>query len=150
MVSTAPRTAEFSFGVNNRGTAFLGRTQVDLDLALHSLLRQGDDTHLTIAFPTVLDRIRYYGLSHAEPLGVTGASILASAGYLQTKPSFADLHGHAPTLGLSATLPVLRRNAQSLYLTGGIDGVNSDNALLGEVISNDRVRTLRISASYVR
>ena len=150
VVSTAPRTAEVSFGVNNRGTAFLGRTQVDVDLALHSLLRQGDDTHLTVAFPTVLDRFRYYGVSHAQPLGATGASILASAGYLQTKPSFADLHGHALTLGLSATLPMLRRNAQSLYLTAGIDGVNSDNALLGEVISNDRVRTLRVGASYVR
>ncbi len=150
VVATAPRTAELGFGVNNRGTAFLGRTQVDVDLALHSLLRQGDDTHLTLAFPTDLDRFRYYGLSHAQPLGASGASITGTAGYLQTKPSFADLHGHALTLGVSATAPVLRRNAQSLYLTAGLDGVNSDNALLGEVISNDRVRTLRLGASYVR
>ena len=150
VIATTPRTAEVSFGVNNRGTAFLGRTQVDVDLALHSLIRQGDDTHLTLAFPTVLDRFRYYGLSHAEPLGASGASLTATAGYLQTKPSFADLHGHALNLGLSANAPVLRRNAQSVYLTAGIDGVNSDNALLGQVISNDRVRTARVGASYVR
>ena len=150
VVSTGPRTAEIGLGVNDRGTAFLGRTQVDADLALHSLLRQGDDTHLTIAFPTDLDRFRYYGVSHAQPLGATGASVLASAGYLQTRPSFADLHGHALTLGLSATAPVLRRNASSLYLTGGLDGVDSNNALLGQEISDDRVRTLRVGASYVR
>ncbi len=149
VVSTRPRTAEVSFGVNNRGTAFLGRTQVDGDFALHSLLRQGDDTHLTIAFPTDLDRFRYYGVSHAQPLGASGASVTATAGYLQTRPSFADLHGHALTLGVSATDPVLRRNASSLYLTAGLDGVDSDNALLGEEISNDRIRTLRIGASYV-
>ena len=76
--------------------------------------------------------------------------MLASAGYLQTRPSFADLHGHALTLGLSATAPVLRRNASSLYLTGGLDGVDSNNALLGQEISDDRVRTLRVGASYVR
>ncbi|WP_174300264.1 ShlB/FhaC/HecB family hemolysin secretion/activation protein [Caulobacter sp. S45] len=150
VVSTRPRTAELGFGVNNRGTAFLGRTQVDVDLALHSLLRQGDDTHLTVAFPTDLDRFRYYGLSHAQPLGASGASVLASAGYLQTRPSFADLHGHALTLGVSATAPVLRRNAQSVYLTAGLDGVDSDNALLGQEISNDRIRTLRVGASYIR
>ncbi len=150
VVSTQPHTAEVSFGVNNRGTAFLGRTQVDVDLALHSLLSQGDDTHLTVAFPTDLDRFRYYGLSHVQPLGASGASVLASAGYLQTRPSFADLHGHALTLGLSATAPVVRRNASSLFLTAGLDSVDSDNALLGEEISNDRVRTLRFGASYVR
>ncbi len=149
VVSTAPRTADVSFGVNNRGTAFLGRTQVDADLVLHGLLRQGDDTHLALAFPTDLNRFRYYGLSHAQPLGSSGAALTATAGYLQTKPSFVDLHGHATTLGLSATLPVLRRNAQSVYLTAGIDGVDSDNALLGQVISNDRVRALRVGASYV-
>ena len=149
-VSTRPRTAELGFGVNNRGTAFLGRTQVDLDLALHSLLRQGDDTHLTVAFPTDLDRFRYFGVSHAQPLGATGASVLATVGYLQTRPSFADLHGHAVTLGVSATAPVLRRNDQSLYLTAGLDGINSDNALLGQVISSDRIRTLRVGATYVR
>ena len=150
VVATAPRRAELDFGVNNRGTAFLGRTQVDVDLALHSLLRQGDDTHLTVAFPADLDRFRYYGVSHAQPLGVSGASFTATAGYLQTRPSFADLHGHALTLGVSAIDPVLRRNAESLYLTAGLDGVDSDNALLGEVISNDRIRTLRVGASYVR
>ena len=149
VVSTRPRTAEIGLGVNNRGTAFLGRTQADVDLALHSLLRQGDDTHLTAAFPTDLDRFRYYGLSHAEPLGASGATVTATAGYLQTRPSFDDLHGHALTLGVSTTAPVLRRNAQSLYLTAGLDGVDSDNALLGEDISHDRVRTLRIGATYV-
>ena len=150
VVSTQPRTAELGLGVNNRGTAFLGRTQADVDLALHSLLRQGDDTHLTAAFPTDLHRFHYYGLSHAQPLGATGASVLATVGYLQTQPSFADLHGHALTLGVSATAPVLRRNAQSVYLTAGLDGINSDNALLGEVISSDRVRTVRLGATYVR
>ena len=150
VVTLAPRTAEFGFGVNNRGTAFLGRTQVDLDLALHSLLRQGDDTHLTAAFPTDLRHFQYYAVSHAQPLGATGATLLATAGYLQTNPSFADLHGHALTLGLAVTAPVLRRNDQSLYLTGGLDGVDSTNALLGDEISNDRIRTVRFGATYVR
>ena len=149
VVSTRPKTAELGLGINNRGTAFLGRTQVDVDLALHSLLRQGDDTHLTLAFPTQLDRFRYYGLSHAQFLGASGASVLATAGYLRTRPSFADLNGHALTLGVSATDPVLRRNDQSLYLTAGLDGIDSDNALLGQEISHDRIRTLRFGASYV-
>ena len=149
VVSTRPRTAELGLGLNTRGTAYLGRTQVDADLALHSLLRQGDDTHITFAFPTDIDRFRYYGLSHSQPLGVSGASVLATAGYLQTRPAFADLHGHALTLGVSGTASILRRNAQSVYLTAGIDGVDSDNALLGQEISNDRIRTLRLVGTYV-
>jgi hemolysin activation/secretion protein len=150
VVATRPRLAEIGFGINNRGTAYLGRTQADVDLALHGLLRQGEDTHVTVAVPTDFDRFRYYSFSDSEPLGATGASLAASAGYLQTRPRFADLHGHAVTVGLSATAPVVRRNDQSVYLTAGLDGVDSDNALLGEEISNDRIRTVRVGASYVR
>lgn len=149
VVSTRPKAVELGLGVNNRGTAFLGRTQADVDLALHGLLRQGDDTHLTAAFPTDLRRFQYYAVSHAQPLGASGASILASVGYLRTRPSFLDLHGHAVTLGVTATAPVVRRNASSLYLTAGLDGINNDNALLGQEISRDRIRTLRIAATYV-
>ena len=150
VVTVRPRTAELGLGINNRGTAFLGRTQADADLALHDLLRQGDDTHLTAAVPTNLRLFQYYGVSHAEPLGATGASILATVGYLKTRPDFVDLHGHALTLGVSTTAPVLRRNDQSLYLTGGLDSVDSSNALLGDQISDDRIRTLRLGGSYTR
>ncbi len=150
VVAVDPRTAELGLGVNNRGTAFLGRTQAEVDLALHSLLREGDDTHLTFAAPTDIRRFQYYGLSHGQPIGASGASVTGTIGYLQTRPDFLDLHGHALTLGLSAIAPVLRRNDQSLYLTAGLDGVNSSNALLGDQISDDRVRTLRFGGTYVR
>ena len=151
VVTVQPKTAEIGLGVDNRGTAYLGRTQAEVDLALHSLLREGDETHLTLAAPTDhVSRFQYYALSHAEPIGASGASVTATAGYLRTRPDFLDLHGHALTLGLSATAPVLRRNDQSAYLTAGLDGVDSSNALLGDQISDDRVRTLRFGATYVR
>ena len=150
VVAEAPKPVEVGLSINNRGTAFLGRTQAEADLALHGLLQQGDDTHLTVALPTDLPRFQYYGVSHAQPVGATGASVLATAGYLRTRPSFADLHGRALTLGLSATAPVLRRNAQSLYLTAGLDSVDSTNALLGDQITSDRIRTVRLGGSYVR
>ena len=150
VITVAPKTLEVAAGIDNRGTAYLGRTQVELDADLHSLLREGDDTHLTFAFPTDLQRFRSYAISHSQPLGDEGATAQLSLGYLTTKPSFIDLRGHATSFGLQVNAPVVRSFDQSFYATLGVDGVNSDNALLGETISDDRTRAVRLAATYTR
>ena len=137
-------------GVNDRGTAELGRTQVDLELKLNGLFRSGDQTQLTIAFPTDVRRFQYYALSQSEPLGDQGLMATANVGYLITRPASVDIHGSAVTAGVQLSYPLVRRYMENLYVTGSFDGVNSDNALFGQSISDERTRAIRIAAAYTK
>jgi hemolysin activation/secretion protein len=139
-----------SVGVNNRGSAYLGRTQIEATLLLNGLLRQGDQTRLTVAFPTELERFRYISLGRTDPLGSNGATLNLSVGHLVTKPKIAgaSLAGKATTAGAQVSYPLIRSDQRNLFLTGGLDGLNSDNALFGQLISSEHTRVLRVAAAY--
>jgi hemolysin activation/secretion protein len=144
------KRVDFGLAVNNRGTSFLGRTQVTADLTGYSLFRGGDRTNLTFATPTDLRQFQYYGLSHSQLLNAEGSTVQASAAYLRTRPRGIPLAGEAVLGGLQVAHPLIRRYDESLYLTGGIDGLNSSNALLGQTLADERTRVLRLAAAYGR
>lgn len=143
-----PKPVQVGLGVNNRGTAYLGKTQVQGDLYLNSLLRQGDQTRLTIASPTKTELFQFYGLGHSQPVGARGATVQLNASYLRTRPFETALRGRATSLGVQVSYPLVRSFDRDLYLTVGVDGLNSDNAFLGFTFSDDRTRALRASLAY--
>lgn len=151
-VATPKDRFQTAMSVNNRGSTFLGRTQVEVSLTGNSLLREGDQTRLTLAAPTDLERFRYVAVAHSEPLGASGATLALSIGHLRTRPKIAGLTlmGEATTPSVQVSYPLIRANSRSLYLTGGLDGVDSDNALFGQRISREQSRVARVGASFVK
>src|SRR5579875_618095 len=141
---------EAGVGLNNRGTEALGRTQAEVDLTANSLLRPGDQTRLTLAAPTSINEFQYYALSHSELLNASGLTASASLGYLMTRPQALPVRGSAETASFALSYPVIRDNKQALFVTGSFDGVNSDNALYGDLVSRDHTRALRAAAAYNR
>lgn len=141
---------EANLSVNSRGASMLGRNQIEVGVHANSVLREGDRTDLTLAFPTEIERFQYVSVAHREPVGDQGAAVTVSAGYLRTKPKIAgfELAGTAKTAGATAVYPMIRSNTRNLYLTGGIDGLDSDNALFGRLLSRERTRTVRAAAAW--
>lgn len=146
-VDATQKAYDWAINVTNRGTAYLGRTQVTLDGTLYSLLRAGDATRFTFVVPTVVKSFQYYAVNHRTPLGNDGAMVSVGTGYLRTRPK-GGLKGDANMANVSVSYPLLRGYDRSLYVSGGIDGVNSHNALFGRTLSDERTRALRLSASY--
>lgn len=144
------KPVDFGLAINNRGTSFLGRTQITADLTGYSLLRGGDRTNLTFATPTDFKQFQYYGLSHSQLINAEGTTVQANAAYLRTRPKGIPLAGEAVLAGLQVSHPLIRRYDESLYLTGGVDGLNSSNALLGQTLADERTRVLRLAAAYGR
>lgn len=134
--------------INNRGTTYLGRTQLTINPTAYSLFREGDQTDVVFAFPTDVDRFQYLAVSHSQPIGSEGTRVQGSFGYLRTQPAGTATTGHAVMMALQASHPVIRRYREQLYVTADIDGLNNDSALLGQVVSNERSRALRLAASY--
>ena len=145
-----PHPVQLGLAINNQGVAYLGRTQVQADLYLNSVLRQGDQTRLTVAAPWETRLLQSYSVEQVEPIGANGIVATLSANYLRTRPKDTDLLGHATTVGVQLSYPLLRSYDQSLVVSLGADGVNNQNAFLGFTFADDRTRALRAAVAYDR
>ena len=150
VVTPAPDPVQVGLSINNRGTAFLGRTQMEADVYLNSLLRQGDRTRLTFAAPTDFDRFQAYALEQSEPLGSDGLNLTGNLGYVRTRPAGFPCRSSAtpPSAGLQLSYPLVRSYDRDAYVTLGLDGVDADNAFVGLRFTNERTRALRAAVSF--
>lgn len=146
-VSSDP--VQVGLAVNNRGAAFLGRTQIAGDLYLNELI-PGGQTRLTYVTPTDTRLFRYVALGHSQLLGTTGATLQFNAGHLRTRPRNSDLTGEATSAGVQLTYPVIRSYEEDLYVTIGFDGLNANSAFVGSTFSDDRSRAARLNVFYSR
>ncbi len=144
------RRLQAAMGVNTRGTAYLGRTQGQLDLTANSLAIGGDQLRLGYAQPIGKTQYRAYSLAYAAPLNASGLSGQVNLGRLTTQPRAFPLKGVSDSFGGAVSYQAVRDFQRSLVVSGGLDGVNSDNAFLGFTFASDRIRTLRGSVAYSR
>lgn len=140
--------SDFSAGFDNQGTRDLGLGQFRAEAHGYSLLRDGDRTDLTLSSATDFRRFRYASLAHGTPIGTDGLTASVSAGYLETRPRSSPLTGTAEIAGLSLVYPVIRGYRKNLSLSLSLDGLNSDAAFVGSLVSSDRTRALRVAAGY--
>jgi hemolysin activation/secretion protein len=136
--------------VNDMGNSILGRYQGAVDVSLYGALREGEETRLSFGSSTIFSRYQYYGLMDSEPLDDNGTTAQAAFGYLRTDIGRLGFSGNAKTYQLLISHPLIRSFDENLILGGDLDGIDTDNALLGLVLSNERTRTLRLTASYNR
>lgn len=132
----------------NGGNALLGRTQLQADLSVYNLLRDGEETKLTFGTSTIFSRYQYLGASDSEALDDDGTRAAFAYGYLRTDIGSLALSGHAQTLQLALSHPLIRSFDENLSLGASIDSVDSSNALIGTLVSGEHVRALRGNVGY--
>ena len=148
VLSLAQEDFDWRLAVNNRGVANLGRTQMQATLIVNGAIREGDQTQLTASMPVRVSRYQYYALSHSTPLGADGLRIAANIGYLRTRPNGIPIRGEASSAGVTLSYPLKRGYRENINLSLGMDGLNSDNALLGQLIAQDHSRAMRAAGSW--
>lgn len=139
---------EYEIGLNNSGPDSLGETQVSATLVRNALFRLGDQTRFTFGADTSFNRFQLAALSHRQPVGHDGASITSRFSTLTTEPG-GGLRGRANAAGLTFSYPWIRSYRRNLTLAFGLDGLNSDRAQLGGVVSEERTRVARASAAWL-
>jgi hemolysin activation/secretion protein len=140
--------SDFSVGINNIAQAGLGRGQVQASVQGYSLLQDGDRTDLVVLSAIDFQQFKYVALSHQAPLGSDGLTLGLSGSYLDTHAGQPAIAGQAWTAGVSLAYPVIRSYRRNLSVSIGLDGLNSDAALLSSVLSSDRIRAVRGAAAY--
>lgn len=137
-----------ALSLNDSGNSLLGRWQMQADVSLYNLLREGEQTTASFGTSTLLNRYQYYALSHSEALGNDGLRASIAYGYLRTQIHARALSGDAQTLQMSLSYPLIRSYKENLSLTASVDGLDSTNALLGVAVANENIRAARLSAVY--
>ncbi|TZG24652.1 ShlB/FhaC/HecB family hemolysin secretion/activation protein [Sphingomonas montanisoli] len=140
---------DFSTSFDNRASATYKGGQITANAKLYGLLRGGDQTDVTAAASINFKNFKYASIAHSTPIGSDGGRATASFGYLKTKPRRSVIEGEAQIAGLTYSFPLIRSYTRNLTLSGTIDGLNSDNAAFGQLISSERTRALRAAAGYV-
>lgn len=135
---------------NTRGAARLGAPQAQGSLIVNSLFRQGDQARLTLALPSNIDTFQYAAVSYASVLNAEGLTAQGNLSYLRTRPHSPPIKGESVGAGVQISYPIKRGYAENLYLSGGVDMLNSDNAIYGVTFTSDRARAARASLSYAK
>ncbi|MEO5867500.1 MAG: ShlB/FhaC/HecB family hemolysin secretion/activation protein [Sphingomonas sp.] len=147
-VTPKRRHHKFSVGFSNRGVDLLGQGQFDAKADFYGLATDGDQLSLAASAASDLRRYRYASGAYMLPIGASGLNVTGNAGYLETRPKGYDIIGRAKLAGLTLAYPWLRDFHHSGDVTLGIDGLNSDNALFGNLVATERTRALRAAAGW--
>ena len=137
------RKPEVRFAYDNRATLILGDGQVQATARAYNLIGDGSDTSLVLAAAPDLRRYRYAGLAQGIAIDGDGFRLSLSAGTLRTRPEKSPIEGSAKLAGITASYPLVRGYQRTVTASLSLDGLNSDNAAFGALITSERTRALR-------
>ncbi|MES2711913.1 MAG: ShlB/FhaC/HecB family hemolysin secretion/activation protein [Pseudomonadota bacterium] len=139
----------YGFGIDNLGNRSLGNVQGFVSLGLNALFGEGDSTRVGYGFPTDFQRFTFFTASHRQPIGTDGASVTISANHLRTHETRrSTLEGEALTASLLFAYPVIRTANENLTVTAGLDVLETDQLLTGQIAASEATRVLRAGVSY--
>lgn len=152
-------TANGYFGVDNRGTAYLGPIEYSFGGSVNSIFRSGDQTTIQGLVTEHLHQLQFYRLSHQTPLGSSGLQLNLSASRSKSHPgnvaspgqplATIGIVGASTSYSIGLSYPVIRSRAQSLFVNATFDTSNSTSDI-GSYFNmyNDKIRSLRLGATY--
>jgi hemolysin activation/secretion protein len=154
----AQSTAHGYLTFDNRGTKFLGPNEYSFGGNINSIFRAGDTTGVQALTTTNTKELRFIRLYHQTPLGDDGLMLNIASSYSRTEPGYIleplALEGRSTTFSAGVTYPIIRSQAQSLYVNAGFDVLNSKTNVLTDTpgaeftLYNDRLRSFRVGANY--
>jgi hemolysin activation/secretion protein len=144
--------AEGQIWVDNFGSKAFGPLRARVQTDLTSLLMPGDSvTTQFLATPIDFSELAFASLRYAAPLGDDGATLALSLGAGRTRtfdpPSGIAINGRSKYGALTASYPLLRSNAKSLWLSGEVSALTVDQNALGELIQSDTIVTASLALS---
>ena len=143
------KRVEGALGINNRGPNLLGNTVLQAGLDFYRLLTDGDQLSFSGYATPNFRNYRAVDATYAIPIGASGLRLSATGGWIGTKARKIDAKGDAEFAGLTLSYPILREARRAADISFGVDGVNSKNALFGNIFSTERTRAARLAGAFV-
>ncbi|MBI5119890.1 MAG: ShlB/FhaC/HecB family hemolysin secretion/activation protein [Rhodospirillales bacterium] len=141
-----------SVGFDNRGTKTVGPYQATTSVGASSIFRPFDKTNITYVQTTDWNELHYVAVSHETPIASEGTKLLVSGNRSRSIPgdslAYLDMNSTSTGLELGISNPLIRRRQTNLSVEAKLGYKNSQSLSLGELLSEDRIRALRVGATY--
>lgn len=139
--------------LDNRGTPEVGRLQGWVGVSVNSLLGFGERIGATfITVPSEPEELLYGALSSDVPIGPYGTSLSLFGAYstIDAGSSSEPFDSESRSYQFIGRLshPLIRSREQNLWINGSFDFRNFREKQFGSTVISDRLRTLRLGASY--
>jgi hemolysin activation/secretion protein len=148
---TVVRTPAYvDFNVQNGGSRALGRWGGLLRAELFGLTGLGDQTTLGLFSTADFHEQQTVQIGHSFHLGSEGLSISDELTAAWARPDIPNAHVLAKTLlnTFEVGYPIVRREAQTVRASAGMDLVNQDVKLSGIRLTRDRLRVGFLNLGY--
>ena len=139
---------DVAFSFDSRSQEDLSQGAFQASGKAFGALRPGDETDLVLSASANFHNYGYAGLIHSTPIGSNGTRASFSIAHLATRARHSHITGSADVLSFSISHPLIRSYQRNLIVSASLDGVNSDNAVLGSLLSRERSRAMRGSATF--
>jgi hemolysin activation/secretion protein len=151
-IIAATRRFDMYFSGDNFGTRYLGPLQGTAMLNAHSILRSGDDTSFRFVGTSPLKELKFYELTHSQPIGNNGMRLHFGASSTKTNPGFTmeplEMKGQSNILFSNLTFPAIRTRSKNLFYLAGLDYVDSKTTLLSVPYYHDKLLSLKLNAAF--
>lgn len=139
--------------LDNRGTPEVGRLQGWLGASVNSLFGFGERIGATfITVPSEPEELLYGAVSSDIPIGAYGTSLSLFGAYstIDAGSSSEPLDSESRSYQFIGRLshPLIRSKEQNLWVNGSLDFRNFREKQFGSTVISDRLRTLRLGATY--
>ncbi|MEH3036560.1 MAG: hypothetical protein PGN23_08750 [Sphingomonas adhaesiva] len=155
-VVTTQKPVDAYAGMDNHGSRYIGPIQYYTGVATNDALGLGERIALNYAGAAPTSELQYVSGQVDVPLGGDGLLLSTSAGYSHSRPGFVlkplNARADGTTLGARLGYPLLRSRAQTLRVGLAFHYLDSRSVINDAPSltpsSHDRIRALRLNASY--
>ncbi|MBN2315154.1 MAG: ShlB/FhaC/HecB family hemolysin secretion/activation protein [Sedimentisphaerales bacterium] len=138
--------------LNNRGSRFVGPHHLSLSGQAEGYFGWDERLSARMLAASQTDEMRYASLTYEQTFGSEGLTGYVSGAYSTQEPGFTlnqlDVDSHSRILAFGVEYPLLRSRNKNLRLGLDFDVRNSRSEMANVLFSRDRIRSLRLHATY--
>lgn len=141
---------------DNFGTRYIGPKQGGASATFNQLFNSRSDTSARITITDDGQELEYTAITHNQYIGSTGAKLSVTASNTRSQPDFSSssslrtlkIEGNSTAVNVALSYPIIRSRQKNFYATLKFDYLNSETLSSGNVLFNDRIRSLRFNLAY--
>lgn len=140
-------------GLDNRGTEAVGRTQINGNLTVNGIFGLASQTSLAYVTSKQTKELQYWALSQTGILSDEGTAFTLSYNNIKSAPGIPtlvllDQKSSSGNWSIKLAHPFIRTRQDNLSAHLTYDYKNTNSKQLGNIISEDKTRSLRTGFSY--
>lgn len=153
VINITRRPFDFSAGIDNRGSRFLGPVQANASAFFNNLMGMDDLTQVRVS-NSIFNRseLRFGEIRHAQQLGNEGTTLTVFANAAHTEPGSnlrdLDIKGDSGVLSAGVSHPIIRSRRTNWFVNGDFTARNVEVESLGTELYKDKTRVVSLGTAY--